>query len=269
MSQNKKNNYIYKENEIDIFINTLLDKISVESLNFFNSELDIKNKGIDNFDPVTNADIEIEKTIRNEIKKEFPNVSIYGEELDSKLREDETYFVIDPIDGTKSFISGIPTWSTLIGFIIEKKPTIGFADYPALKERYIGITNGSFLIKNKSKKKISTSNKSILKDCVLSATDPITMFKDNFNLFKKVEDAVSLSRYGLDSYAYCLLASGLIDIIVESELKIYDIQPLVPIIRSAGGYIATWEGDEHILGGRVIAAANKDLFLQTQKVLLG
>ncbi len=269
MSLNKENNHNYQEKEIENMINSLLDDVSNLSLNFFNSELEIKNKGGDKYDPVSNADVAIEKMIRKEIKKKFLNLSICGEEIESKVIDKDPYIVIDPIDGTKSFISGVPTWSTLVGFNNGKKLIIGFADLPLLNERYIGLPEGSFLIKNKIKKKISTSRKTDLSNSVLSCTDPVTMFAEDLDVIKKVENSVSFSRYGLDAYAYCLLSSGLIDVVIDSDLKIYDIQPLIPIIRSAGGYIATWEDEDPINGGKIIAASTKELFLQTQRILLG
>ncbi len=268
MSQNENKITNYNERDLELFLNELLNKISLKSLSFFNSELEVKNKKRGKFDPVTNADIEIEKIIRNEIEKKFPNLSIYGEEFESELNESSPYISVDPIDGTKSFIAGVPTWTTLIGFNTGTHPLIGFADQPLLNERYIGLSRESFLLKNESKVKITVSKKTKLKDSILSCTDPIAMFEKNSGLFKSLESTVSFSRYGLDAYAYCLLASGLIDIVIDTDLKIYDIQPLIPIIRSAGGYIATWDNGDPSFGGNIIATSSKELFLKTQEILL-
>ena len=244
------------EEEINLFLNYLSDKASEISLKYFRSNFTINNKSTDIFNPVTNVDIEIEKLLRSEIKKKYPDFGILGEEIKSTSDLSDVHFVIDPIDGTKAFIAGVPVWTTLIALNNGKIPIMGIADQPYICERYIGSPKGSFLIRNGNVRKITSKDNKDLKDAVLSCTDPTMFENDDLDVFLKLQRKVSYSRYGLDALSYCLLASGHIDLIVETDIEPYDIQALIPLIKASNGYISTWNNDDPSNGGKIIAACS-------------
>ena len=240
--------------------NYIADDVRKISLKYFKKKLKIKSKDKVNFDPVTIADIKVQRKINESIKKYFPKHSILGEEASVKNISDYQW-CIDPIDGTKSFIQGFPIWGTLISLSQKKEIILGVADIPALDERYVGYSKISYKIKNGKKTKLKVRNTEKIKDSILNTTSPYVFAnKKDQKIFEKLAKEVKTVRLGGDCYSYCLLADGHIDLILESGLKPWDIRALEPIILNAGGILKTWEGNKIFNGGRIIAATNHQLF---------
>ena len=255
-------------NEFLKFGNKLADNSRKISLGFFKKNINIRSKSRSKFDPVTEADISTQNYINNCINKKFPTHSIVGEE-DSQIKDNKYEWCIDPIDGTRSFITGFPTWGTLISLSKNDKVILGIVDMPALDERYIGYNNISYKITNNRKKILKVKKNKDLSKSILSSTSiyefKTTKDKKDFN---KVSKKVSGVHFGGDCYQYCLLADGYIDIIIETGLNSWDIRALIPIVSNAGGCIKTWKNIEPKDGGKIIAANNKTLFNKTQSLLL-
>ena len=255
-------------NEFLKFSNKLADNSRKISLNFFKTKLNVKSKSNTKFDPVTEADISIQNYINKSINKKYPSHSIVGEE-NSKIQDSEYEWCIDPIDGTRSFITGFPTWGTLISLSKNGKVILGIVDMPALDERYIGYNKISYKITNNRKKILKVKRNKDLSKSILSTTSiyELKTRKDK-NDFNKVSKKVSGVHFGGDCYQYCLLADGHIDLIIETGLNSWDIRALIPIIKNAGGSIKTWKNEDPKDGGRIIAANNKTLLNRTQLLLL-
>ena len=255
-------------NEFLKFSNKLADNSRRISLNFFKKNLDVQSKSKSKFDPVTEADISAQNYINNCIRKKFPNHSIIGEE-NSQIKDNEFEWCIDPIDGTRSFITGFPTWGTLISLSKNGKVILGIVDMPALDERYIGYNKISYKITNKRKKILKVKKNKDLSKSILSSTSiyEFKTIKDKKD-FNKISKKVSSTHFGGDCYQYCLLADGHIDLIIETGLNSWDIRALIPIVGNAGGAIKTWENKDPKDGGKIIAANNKTLFNKTQSLLL-
>ena len=250
------------------FANHLADEARKISMFYFKKKIKITNKNNKDFDPVTAVDIGVQKKINKLINKEFPNHSILGEE-DSIIKNSEYEWCVDPIDGTKSYIQGVPLWGTLIALSKNNEIILGLADIPALNERYIGHSNLSYKIIRNKKTKLKVRNTERLNESILNTTSPYVFAnKSDQKSFERLSKKVKSTRLGGDCYSYCLLADGLIDIVVESGLKPWDIRALVPIIKNAGGIINTWEAETVADGGRIIATTNKELFKKSQRILI-
>ena len=248
--------------------NHIADEARKISLKYFKKKLKIKSKNLEGFDPVTIADINVQKNINKIIKNYFPCHSILGEE-ESVEKISNYQWCIDPIDGTKSFIQGVPLWGTLISLSRNDKIILGIADIPALDERYIGYSKISYKVIKGKKTNLKTSKVIKLKDSILNTTSPY-VFANNQDqkIFESLVKKCKSTRLGGDCYSYCLLADGHVDIVVESGLKPWDIRALEPIIKNAGGELETWEGHKIFHGGRIIATSNNKLAKKVKKVLL-
>jgi len=250
------------------FGNMLVDESRKISLKYYKKNIDINSKSNSKFDPVTIADLAIQKCINNLIIKKYPNHSIIGEEQ-SLITDSEYEWCIDPIDGTRSFINGFPMWGTLVSLSKNNKIILGIADMPALDERYIGYEKLSYKILNNKKKILKVKKNKQLSKSTLSSTSPYLFDnKKDQASFNKLSKKVNDVHYGGNCYAYCLLADGHIDIIVESGLGPWDIRALVPIVKNAGGTIKTWNNADPKDGGRIIAANEKSTLIQSQSILL-
>ena len=248
--------------------NYIADESRKISLKYFKNKLKIQSKDVRSFDPVTIADITIQKKINKIISTNYPEHSILGEEA-SILNKSDYEWCIDPIDGTKSFIQGFPIWGTLISLSKKKEIILGIADIPALDERYIGYSDLSYKIIKGKRSKLKSGSTVKLADSILNTTSPYVFAnKHDQRIFNEVVKDVKTVRLGGDCYSYCLLADGHVDIILESGIKPWDIRALEPIIKNAGGILKTWEGANIFNGGRIIAAANKKLFQKTKKKLI-
>jgi len=258
------------EKSLGEFLNHLCDLAQVETLSRFRNTLDISNKLAGaGFDPVTEADRAAEQVIRTAIEKQFPDHGILGEEFGTSNPDAEHFWIIDPIDGTRAFISGLPTWGTLIGLYENGKPCAGIMHQPFTGERYVCDGGQSVLVHNNKTRKLATSQTASLSDAIIMTTSPALFSVAELEHYKKLEVACKLPRYGADCYAYCLLASGHVDLVVEAGLNPYDIAALIPIVECAGGVFTDWQGGSPAMGGQVLVAANADLHRQAMALLNG
>ena len=226
---------------------------------YFRTTVRVDNKSQTLFDPVTRADREIEQFLRAKIRKHYPEHGIIGEEQGATTGDGWTW-IIDPIDGTRGFITGAPMWGTLLGLCHKDQPVLGLMHQPFVRETFYADGKGAWLRQGKTDRALATRNTRKLEDAIIYCTHP-DLFKSvrEKAAFAKLEAECRFSRYGSDCYAYCLLAAGYVDLVVEADLQAYDIIPLIPVIESAGGVITDWEGNSPLQGGRVIAAANRSL----------
>jgi len=226
---------------------------------FFRSSIQIDTKSRTRFDPVTEADRQIEQFLRDKIRKRYPAHGILGEE--QGLTEGDAYtWVIDPIDGTRGFITGAPMWGTLLGLVNNGRPLFGLMHQPFVRETFYADRSGAWLKQGNTLRPLATRSTRKLEVAIICATHPamFTTVTDQ-TAFARLESACRSSRFGTDCYGYCLLAAGFVDLVVEADLQAYDILPLIPLIESAGGVVTDWQGKSPAHGGRVIAAANRHL----------
>jgi myo-inositol-1(or 4)-monophosphatase len=226
-------------------------------LPFFRTSLGVDDKGpAGRFDPVTAADRAAEQAMRALIRRTFPEHGIIGEEFGPERADAEYVWVLDPIDGTKSFIAGMPVWGTLIALTRLGEPIFGMMHQPYTRELFSGDGLAAQYRGPAGRRDLRARPCPALSDAILFTTSPLLMNEADRTAFQKVEAQVRLSRYGGDCYAYCMLAAGHIDLVIETELKPYDIIPLIPILAGAGAIVTSWDGGPAALGGRVIAAGD-------------
>jgi len=274
----KSNSIEYQE--YSAFLDLLAEAAAKITLPMFKQPLDVINKGQKlqlAFDPVTEADKQAEEIICQLIHKSYPGHNILGEEfgltspktIPEKPHNDAPVqvwtWVIDPIDGTRAYICGIPTWGTLIALNKGGKPVIGMLDQPYLKERYMGTAEGAFL----NGEKIHCRPCLKLSEAIISTTDPTQFFAhvDDAEAFKRVASKARMVRNGYDCYAYAMVAAGFIDVVIESGLEAYDIQALIPIIEGAGGIVTDWSGGSAAEGGQIVASGTRELHQQVLALL--
>jgi myo-inositol-1(or 4)-monophosphatase len=227
-------------------------------LPFFRTALgaDDKSQG-GAFDPVTEADRAGEAAIRQLIRRTFPAHGIIGEEFGAHAPEAEYVWVIDPIDGTKSFIIGTPVWGTLIALTRRGAPIYGMMHQPFTGERFAGDGGAATYRGPGGERVLRVRPCAQLSDAVIATTSPLLLDEAHRPRFHALEAQTKLSRYGGDCYAYCMLAMGHIDLVVESGLKPYDIMALIPIVEGAGGIVTNWDGGPAMQGGAIIAAGDR------------
>jgi histidinol phosphatase-like enzyme (inositol monophosphatase family) len=254
---------------------TLLDaaaEAARHTLPRFRSGLAVDNKLQSGFDPVTDADREAELAVRHLIAERFPGHGIIGEEWDDKESESRFAWIIDPIDGTRAFICGVPVWGTLIGFAVDGRAVAGLMGQPFTGETYLAVPGEVTYTRGGETVPIRTSGVTSLAGAKLTATSPDLFLRSGPELsvpWAAISKAALTVRYGLDCYGYALMAAGHIDIVVEAGLKNVDIAPLIPIIENAGGVVTTWDGGRAEDGGNCVAAANAELHAAALSVLRG
>jgi myo-inositol-1(or 4)-monophosphatase len=237
---------------------------------FFRSALGVENKSRSGgFDPVTAADRAAEAAMRTLIKRTFPAHGVIGEELEADNPNAEYVWVLDPIDGTKSFICGMPIWGTLIALTRRGQPIYGMMHQPFTREHFSGDGKGARYRGPAGERDLRVRSCAELSDAIMLTTSPLLMNEADRQCFGRVQNAVRLSRYGGDCYAYCVLAAGHVDLIIETELKPHDVMALIPIIEGAGGIMTTWENEPALNGGRIVAAGDKRVHAQAMKLLNG
>lgn len=239
---------------------------------YFRRKLDIidKGAGVAMFDPVTAADKGGEEAIRAVLEIERPEDGILGEEFPEKQGSNGRTWVIDPVDGTRAFITGQTQWGTLIALNENGIPALGVLDQPVTRERFLGTASKTELHTPDGVSALSVRSCESLAQAVLMTTHPWNYFDASEQIaFRNLSEAVMMSRFGGDCYAYGLLAMGFVDLIVEARLKPWDIQALIPIVEGAGGIITDWKGGPCAEGGRVIAAGDKRVHAEAMKYLAG
>ncbi|VVM47027.1 Histidinol-phosphatase [Pseudomonas fluorescens] len=231
---------------------------------YFRANLAVEDKGGRLYDPVTVADKAAEDAMRSLIQERYPSHGILGEEQGVAVGSSPLTWVLDPIDGTRAFITGLPLWGTLIALNDGTKPVVGVMNQPFTGERFIGTPEGAWL----GSTPLKTRTCSDLASATLMCTTP-DMFDSEARkaAFEAVAGQARLMRYGGDCYAYCMLASGFVDVIVEASLQPYDVQALMPIIEGAGGVITAWDGSSAQNGGCVVACGDPALHAQMIELL--
>ena len=246
------------------FASELVDAAAAVTLKFFKSPINVDNKLAGGaFDPVTEADQRAERTIRSLIEKHYPDHDIFGEEYGRTNKGSDFEWVLDPIDGTRAFISGLPSWGTLIALKYQGVPVIGVIDQPYIKERYIGWTSGASLNGAPLKTRACES----LALATLSTTDPNLFTAAERPAFNQILEKSRLVRYGLDCYAYAVVAAGHMDLVIESGLNPYDMMALIPVIRGAGGIATNWQGQSPGDCGRLIASGDAKTHAEALEIL--
>ncbi|MBK8543676.1 MAG: histidinol-phosphatase [Caulobacteraceae bacterium] len=236
------------------FADTLADAARETILPYFRAKHSVANKLDDGrFDPVTDADQAAERAMLAQIEREFPDHGVLGEEYGERAGKSGYQWILDPIDGTRAFISGLPTWGVLIGLYYEGRPLIGVMDQPFTQERYRGWMDGANATTRAGTHPIRARSCGSLSNATLSTTSPDLFEDDEARAWSNVRREAKLARYGLDCYAYAMIAAGHMDGVLESNLKPFDIAALIPIITGAGGGVCAWDGGDASQGGRVLA----------------
>jgi histidinol phosphatase-like enzyme (inositol monophosphatase family) len=255
------------------FVEKLADVASTTLLPFFRTSIgaEDKNRG-GMFDPVTEADRAAEAAMRRVIAATFPHHGLIGEEFGNERPEADYVWVLDPIDGTKSFIAGVPTWGTLIGLMHKGRPIYGMMVQPFTRERFSGDCRstrwrGPGLDHALTERRLFTRPCPALAAATLMTTSPLLYTPEKLVAFRRVEAEVRLSRYGCDCYAFAMLAAGHVDCVIEAGVQPYDIAPLVPIIEGAGGVVTTWSGGDAARAGDVVATGDPSLHEAVLKLL--
>ena len=246
----------------------LADVAREETLAFFrNAALVADNKASDGFDPVTHADRAAEARMREVLAALRPDDAILGEEFGAKPGTSGLTWVLDPIDGTRSYISGAPTWGVLIAVNAGQGPILGVIDQPYIGERFWGGLGRSELQGPRGLCALSTRPARPLDQATLFTTFPEVGSKVEQAAFHNLAAQVRLTRYGADCYAYALIAAGQIDLVVEAGLQAYDVQAPIAVIEAAGGIVTDWRGNPAHAGGRILAAANQEIHALALAVL--
>tara|TARA_Y100000590_G_scaffold81992_1_gene91298 strand:- start:197 stop:991 length:795 start_codon:yes stop_codon:yes gene_type:complete len=259
-----------KFNNYRIYYN-FLNSLANELTRFYYKKLNkpfkisnkIKGKG---YDPVTTSDKAFEKLIRKKISKKFPNHQIIGEEFGRKKGYSEFSWVIDPIDGTRSYVIGNPTWSNLISLNYKGVPVLGLANFPKLKKYYINYSEKvSYVIENNKKKRLRVSNKSNFRNAKIAGNFhgfiSLDKQKKILKLIKKINFPCS------DALSYSHLCEGRLDVVLQCSNKIWDIHPLIPIIRASGGIVTTWKNEDPIKAGSILVSSNLSIHKKVIKLL--
>ena len=237
--------------------NNMADAARPIALSYFRTKSqEIENKLIKGFDPVTVAD-----------KEQRPGDGVIGEEFPKTPSQSGITWILDPIDGTRGFISGAPTWGMLIGVNDGLKTIFGVIDQPYTEERFIGGFGHSTLQTKDKTSDINVRECSNLEDAILFSTMPEVGNQSETELFNNVAEKCKLTRFGLDCYAYALLAMGQIDLVIEADLNIYDIQGPLAVVEAAGGVVTNWHGGPVDEGGQVIAAGDPKIHAAAIKLL--
>ena len=239
------------------FAHRLADAAGAAIRPFFRQPMHVTNKDPGRFDPVTEADRAAEKIIRERIQKAYPEDGILGEELGEVKGSNEFRWVIDPIDGTRAFIAGLPLWGTLIALEENEAPVLGLLDQPFLHERFIGYSGATEITDGHGTRPLKARVCAHIADAVICTTHPRAHFDETQSaLFARIEKEALLSRYGGDCYAYAMLAMGFVDLVMEANLSPWDVAAIVPIIEGAGGVATDWHGGLAHRGGSMLAAGD-------------
>ncbi len=253
---------------IDAVANEVADAARQAILPYFRSiDLRQENKLAAGFDPVTEADREAERKMREILSRKCPADGILGEEFGMHTGTSGLTWVLDPIDGTRGFISGTPTWGVLIAVSDNSGPRYGLIDQPYIGERFVGYEAHAVLKGPRGETSLRTKMRRDLSEATVFTTFPEVGSETEKAAFHSVAQRAKLTRYGMDCYAYALLAAGQIDLVIEAGLQAYDIQAPIAVIQAAGGIVTDWTGAPAHTGGRAIAAANAEIHAEALEIL--
>ncbi|MGJ8625785.1 MAG: histidinol-phosphatase [Sulfitobacter sp.] len=234
---------------------------------FRNASLTADNKLTQGYDPVTEADRAAERVMREILAQERPDDAILGEEYGAQAGTSGLTWVLDPIDGTRGFVSGTPTWGVLIAVSDASGPFYGIIDQPYIGERFEGAPDGAQMTGPAGSQSLKTLPPQDLDQAIVFTTFPEVGTATDRAGFEAVAGQAKLVRYGMDCYAYALVAAGQIDLVIEAGLNAYDIQAPIAVIQAAGGIVTDWHGGPAHQGGRAVAAANPAIHAQALAIL--
>ena len=249
------------------FLNTLAKDLTKLYYSKLNKPFKVSNKQKGRgYDPVTSADKAFEKFIRNKILKKFPNHQVKGEEFGLKKSKSNFTWIIDPIDGTRSFVIGNPSWSNLVSLNYKGYPILGLANFPILKKYYLNYSNKiAYVVEGKKRKKIKVNKKVLFSNIKMAAAFHGDI---SLNQQKKIPKILKLMQFPCsDALSYSHLAEGKIDVVIQCGNKIWDIHPLIPIIEAAGGIVTTWNNDNAVKAGNILVSTNKSIHKKMLKIL--
>jgi histidinol phosphatase-like enzyme (inositol monophosphatase family) len=245
------------------------DAARVETLRHFRADgLSAESKRAD-FDPVTVADRASEVAIRAVIGRRRPDDAVLGEEYAATAGTSGLTWVVDPIDGTRGYLSGTPTWGVLVAVSDRSGPLFGVIDQPYIGERFTGGFGRAECVGPRGRSVLRTRAPRPLGEAILFSTFPEVGTEAERLAFRRVADRVRLTRYGMDCYAYALIAAGQIDLVIEAGLHAFDLHAPIAVIEAAGGIVTDWEGGPAHGGGRVLAAANREVHAEALALLRG
>ena len=246
--------------ELEAFAVELSHEAARTALPFFRGEFAQENKaGPGAFDPVTEADRAAEAAIRRLIAARYPEHGVIGEEYGEDRPDAEHVWVLDPIDGTRAFIAGLPLWTTLIALRQEGAPVSGAIGQPSLGEVFLGGPSGARLLRDGSETALKTRACPALSDALIATTDPEIFVGPDREAWTRLRASARLARLGCDGYAYAMVAAGRIDLVAETELKVWDWSALLPVIEAAGGKVTSWTGQAPDGDGRILAVGDAAL----------
>lgn len=245
----------------------MADAARAAILPLFRTGIASDNKDASGFDPVTQADRAAETAMRAVIEKMRPNDAILGEEFGQSSGTSGLQWVLDPIDGTRGFISGTPTWGVLVSVRDAGGVLYGLIDQPYIGERFEGGFGLSVMVGPHGEHAMKTSGSVNLSDATILTTFPEVGSSAEGQAFRDVASRCKLTRYGMDCYGYALVAMGHVDLVVEAGLSAYDIQAPIAVVQAAGGIVTDWQGGPAHEGGRAVAAANETIHAQALEVL--
>ncbi|MDO5647264.1 histidinol-phosphatase [Paracoccus sp. (in: a-proteobacteria)] len=228
-------------------------------LPLFRTGIDADNKRPADFDPVTQADRDAERAMRDVLARLRPDDAIFGEEYGHTPGTSGLTWILDPIDGTRAFLCGAPSWGVLIGLRDDQGMIYGVIDQPYMRERFQGGLGVARLTHPGGVRDLAVRRGVDLSHATLMTTFPEIGTPAEAAAFRRVADQVRLTRYGMDCYAYALLALGQVDLVIEAGLQSYDIAAPIAVIQAAGGIVTNWQGGPALDGGQVIAAATPEL----------
>lgn len=253
------------------FAHTLADKAGEVIRPFFRQRIEVTDKGLEKgsvFDPVTVADKGAEQAMRAIIENDRPGDGILGEEFGEKKSASGRTWVLDPVDGTRAFITGRHEWGSLIALEDNGSAVLGIMDQPVLRERFIGANGRAELISGGANLPLQVRQCRDISTAVLCATHPDAYFsEDERQAFLRVQRKVRMTRFGGDCYLFGALALGFVDLIIEASFKRWDVAALIPIVEGAGGIITNWQGTSCAEGGRILVAGDPRVHAQAIKLL--
>jgi len=259
----QQNNEIHT---LTAFAKTLATAAAEAILPHFRQPLQVDNKLGKGWDPVTEGDKSAERAIRALIEKHHPTHGIIGEEYGTREGSSAYTWVLDPIDGTRAFVIGFPSWATLIGLYRDGQPVVGVMNQPYVGDMFYGNPDGAWLDRRGTIREIRVAADKPLAQALAGTTTP-ELYKTNAAQFERLRSSVRLMRYGGDAYFFSLLAAGHLDLALDAGLQIYDIAALIPIIRGAGGVVGTWDGTDVAKGGNILSASSQKLFDEAASIL--
>ncbi|MBU1385748.1 MAG: histidinol-phosphatase [Alphaproteobacteria bacterium] len=246
--------------EYELFAIELAREAARVSLPYFRGAYEQTDKGgAAGFDPVTQADREAEAAIRRLIAERYADHGVIGEEYGEDRPDADHVWILDPIDGTRAFIAGLPLWTNLIALRTEGRPTVGVIGQPCLDEVFLGGPSGARLLKGGQETPLAVRECAHLNQALIATTDPDLFTGAELGAWTQVRAAARLARLGCDAYAYAMVAAGRIDLVAESALKVWDWSALAPVIEAAGGHVSNWRGAKPDGSGQILAVGDPRL----------